>query len=246
MPEWYLQWSAEYGAMFGMNRTDDGPTFASWWKVFCAKQCTYQELEQAMLSIAGDKEIPKWRQEHLEAINKQIARIRHEATIGLIRGNADDTPNKSTCERCGDTGMIVVPHPRFVVEGVWLQNGSYKPTAAVVCTCYRGRKIVEAQATKPMDGRCMTVGEYEEHIPRELWAALMSGKSNADREASNAMASSRDADKTLGALTGSRLSKREKKDLDTVADGAAKTVLQQVAAALPSTKPKSQGSRCPF
>lgn len=202
MPEWYVAWAAEYGAMFGMDRAEHGAMFEAWWKVFALRQYTHQELERATLSIAGRSVPLKWRDDHLAEINATIGRIRtSDATAAATAKFEAELGAKSCCEKCSDTGMVIVPHPRFVTHGVWEFKGTTQPTAAVVCPCYRGRAIVEAQMAKARDKRHMTLAEYEQQIPREIWTRFLTNRDVAKREAILATNATRDVDRTAGPLS---------------------------------------------
>lgn len=90
--------------------------------------------------------------------------------------------NDSVCELCGGAAMVSVPHPAFIEGGEWCFNGTYQPTAAVLCSCGLGRKIAESQGGEVAANRMMTLAEYESHVPRDLWRSLFADKHKRDLE----------------------------------------------------------------
>lgn len=80
---------------------------------------------------------------------------------------------KSVCELCFDTRMVIVPHPRFVQLGQWVKHGSNRPTAAVICTCRLAVHLREANLGAEKKDRQMTLTEYETFVSREYWKSLI-------------------------------------------------------------------------
>ena len=81
----------------------------------------------------------------------------------VTHGFSDETHN---CTECRDTGVLIVPHPRSVFDGVWRSydpvHGKAKYKIAVACVS------CQAATTKSLNINDLTT--YEEDVPnwREL------------------------------------------------------------------------------
>lgn len=201
MADWYAQWSARHAAMFGMTRLEDAETFAAWRSTFIARGYTFQELTHTTNVIAARTEPLAWRDDHLAEINRIIRDMRQ----AVIRNESNEaaTAKESKCELCADSGMVIVPHPQFVIDGEWTRNGNSQPTCAVVCSCFRGRRIGEQQAEMFNGKRSkmqLTLEAYEDRVPRYLWKNLYDQQRLAFIASTRAEATSKAQDKQLGRL----------------------------------------------
>lgn len=170
MSEWYTKWAARHAAMFGMSRAEDATTFSAWRSLFMSKSYTEQELNHATNVIAARPEPLAWRDHHLAAINSAIRELRQ---VAIRRENNEvSTEEKPKCAYCSDSGCVIVPHPRFVFNGSWVTYCGGKPTSAVICSCYRGRRIRDYEQESGREKKQMTIEEYERRIPRDLWQNL--------------------------------------------------------------------------
>lgn len=117
------------------------------------------------------RDYPSWRPDHLKA----LVGILHELDAERAAEGSDRPADVlGTCDRCGGTGRVTVPHPRCLREGRWLplrltRGGSaVYYTCAVTCTCALGRWY-QQRATVRRDGQTrgqMGLEEYTTLNPR--------------------------------------------------------------------------------
>jgi hypothetical protein len=170
--EWYVEWAKEYLRLFGIATNENLTTLTLWGRSFCAMQFTYGEMKlaEAIVRNLPKETAPARVGDHYYAIksavtsSREMTRQKIETTV-----SADD---KGRCSDCGESGFIIVPHPKFCTAMEWRPNGNSRhgdpifPTAAVLCRCWKGRKFDERQAQDRLDGKtvCMPVTTYEETV----------------------------------------------------------------------------------
>lgn len=155
----YHEWAMGHVYAFGLG--ESGETMASaWFSIFNGFGYTIAELRAATLAMA--KEPPQFPSEHLQRINESVAAGRQVESRRQWAGEL------GTCVVCNDGGYVVVPHPRYVVNGQWTE----RHTAAVVCGCWRGRRIMERNKNRREAGKDgdvvkppMLLSEYERLNP---------------------------------------------------------------------------------
>lgn len=180
----YESWVEDYASTFGFPESDL-PILVKWSEHFEAAGYTADELIAATRVIALDPAPPKFRADHLGAINQHVRAGRQTR----IRRVVPDESEVGECVDCGDTGTVCdMPHPRFVTAGQW--DGT---TCAVTCHCFAGRRIRQAweslTAQQQSDRKPPSIGwdEYGHKVPnwRALveWSAGVRAKAQAAREA---------------------------------------------------------------
>lgn len=192
MSDWFRQWADRHAAIFGLTSPQDLEMFAAWRGAFVSAGFTFSELNAATDWMVKQS-APEFRNEHLKMIQTFIRQRRDEQR--RFEQQTAAPMGKSYCSLCGGTGMVVVPHPRFVIDGEWTMNSSYQPTAAVSCLCEVGKRIEQAQFNKERNQKLMSLGLYETRIPRGLWTALLHHKSKAAGANKKAEEATRAADK---------------------------------------------------
>jgi hypothetical protein len=196
-------WKTRYAPPFGMVSDVDEVMFDSWFDIFVHAGYTIAELDEARLALHLAP--PKNRWEHLESIHRTVTQLRKDAERKRRAEIAPDGSEVGTCVDCGDTGWVTVPHPIHVTGGEWVGHGqySYRPTAAVVCRCYRGRRVMDGyDGLQPKDrdriARPMTLEQYQRSAPG--WRGMLRRHEDEQVAAARAAQRSQDADKRLGSL----------------------------------------------
>jgi hypothetical protein len=162
----YEAWGESYSGIFGLTNPGDLLMVAAWEDVFDYAGYTLSELEAAKKSLATHGGVIK-REEHLDAIQRWIREQRQEALAREQK--AEERYDRGTCIHCGNTGWVIVPHPKQIRDGQWLGTA----TATVTCSCWMGQRIDKTyrgpREEKPKDMRDlplpMTLAFYQEHNP---------------------------------------------------------------------------------
>lgn len=136
--EQWNKWAARHAATFGLTSDGDAVMFAAWREVFSRAGYAIEELHEAtdFISVTNP---PRWRNEHLAAINRRINERRRAMMLH----------NQAQAERegaeahalCDGTGRVYVPHLSCVIDGNWTHPWY---TTTVLCTCQRGTRIRES------------------------------------------------------------------------------------------------------
>lgn len=189
----YADWAKKYVTTFGMDKPSDLHMAALWEPSFEASGYSIQELDYALLEIARNP--PEYRTEHLRKIHESIGERRRRDANERQR-DLDAINGFEGCSLCGDTGIVVVPHLRFVQDGTWTvyPGRAWKPIFGVSCTCEQGRRV----ATCPRKTMLMGLEKYESVNPGwqkqiEIEKAAMDSVARASRVAE-------ELDQTLGPL----------------------------------------------
>lgn len=202
--EEFVAWASRHAAVFGLFADGDSAMFAAWHDEFRMAGFDVADLHAATNHMA-QVEAPKFRSDHLVIIQRIVGDRRREAALKQQKAVEFDS-GKSVCVLCGDTGAVAVPHPRFVLCGEWQFHGNAQITAAVLCFCWRGRRIGEAQKAWHPDlvrargGQQMTLEQYEQRIPRETWESLMRDQRERQKAARRARQVTKEIDKQCGAI----------------------------------------------
>lgn len=154
----YIEWARKHGVRFGFL-DNDLAMLGEWFEVFSLD--TLANLREASNRLL--RRPPGFPREHLAALLDALRVLKAERFDAETRDLADD---RGTCDRCGGSGRVVVPHPKSIRKGEWvpLQRTSSGRanyyTAAVACRCSLGRWHIEhnKRSLLPLD-------EYEEINP---------------------------------------------------------------------------------
>lgn len=148
-------WVKRHAVMFALTSPNYGEMFAEWRIAFEYAGYSARELDDATTWLAAN-DAPRWPVDHLNAIRRRVGDVRRQEA----RSNAELSATATECQVCRGCGWVRVPHPKDMLDGVWMTNY----LAAVVCDkCERGRRV---QASFPTDGRRqMSLTEYEQKVP---------------------------------------------------------------------------------
>jgi hypothetical protein len=119
--------------------------------------------ELAAASEAAILQPPRYASGWAAALAEQLRLCRGKA------GALSPFGERGTCTRCGNTGVVIVPHPRVYVRP--------KPwyTLGVGCRCAAGRRWYDAVSAYLADrrgGKALTLDRYEELYRRD-WAETL-------------------------------------------------------------------------
>jgi hypothetical protein len=199
----YVEWAERYATLFGFDRDTDVRMLAAWEQVFDVGRVSAGELEAATQAVA--QKAPRFRSDHLLALQGAIRDARL-ANWRAEREREEAMVEEMRCVLCGWTGWVVVPHPGCIEDGVWMPHrGDGYYTAAVLCVCTRGRKILDGllAAAEEQRGKRkvlmpMRLTDYERRCPH--WQAQMEVRAKQVREERNAVARAVELDKAMGPL----------------------------------------------
>lgn len=181
MADWFDQWAARHGTTFGISSDADAATMRTWKRVFEASDYTVAELNAATDTIAVQSQriagasarfLGKMMA-HLEAIRSCIAEAR---TIDYRRDVDHQREDRGTCNLCGGTGRVVVPHLDCIANGQWVPvRVTRRPvgslyTCAVLCSCDLGHWFgdrSEVQRGTLKGSRMLSIYDYAKRNP--MW-----------------------------------------------------------------------------
>lgn len=186
-PDDYDRWVTYHSTLFGFEKDRDLAMLDAWGSLFRGAGYKPAELFEASNQLALNAP-PKWRSEHLAAIQDRIKARRIEAMAAA----AKEELSWPSCEICGGCGMAIVPLLRFVQDGKWI---SWQ-TCAVFCRCVRGqREFGHCQAAKK---RTLTLAEYESRNPD--WFVQVEERRQMELAQAKARDQTAAADRTYGPL----------------------------------------------
>ena len=182
---WFGEWVKHHATVFGLHAEADVMTLLSWEPLFVAAGYTSGDLHAATDWLAVNAP-PKFRTEHLGAIQSRIRDTRAVAYRAEMNAGGED---RGTCTLCGGTGRVVVPHVAGVRDGQWVpidaaRGGASYYTMAVLCRCALGAWVLahnEEHLRERVPGkRLVTLGEYEQRNPR--WRVQREQRRREQRE----------------------------------------------------------------
>ena len=198
----HLDWSKYHAKAFGMRTDHEAEMTATWAVAFERAGYSVAELFAATNWMLTES-APRFREQHLDMIQKRIASQRsnahRESVLAAQRGD-----EQSRCIHCDNVGLVVVPHPAFYVDGRW---STPWPTAAVTCLCMKGEKSKrDAEDRKaPM----MTLAAYE--VSHHDWQEQMTERENTRAAMQEARQHTRYVDGSLGSVLGDVIKKQAAK-----------------------------------
>src|ERR1043166_8865921 len=192
-PKEYRDWAAKYCAAFGLDRDSDKAMVQTWQKIFEDLGYSVPELEKALTAIARNP--PKFRSEHLSAINQAINCERQRLVYESMEVEAA-IDEFEQCKQCSSAGWVFVPHPRFLKDGEWIYGpgGRSKPLCTVTCGCQVGQRLAGIPRTK----KAMSLESYEELNPE--WREQIEIHEAGKKALREAQAAANAGDKSLGEL----------------------------------------------
>lgn len=142
--------------------------------IFCETwQATAEELGTCTTRLVEKRRVPKFGNEHAEALGNELHHLRLERAESRRPDPAQETPigeppTGPDCAWCGDKGLVVVPMPKCVLQprhappAICFAPGTRQvQTGVVLCDlpdCLAGRRVRDAEAK--MDRRRMALTRY--------------------------------------------------------------------------------------
>lgn len=160
--DWFTDWAVHHAIAFSMHAGQHAETIASWRDGFLAGGYTPEELYAATTHMIAYR-CPAKPWDHLQEIQAFVQARRAQA-----RRAQSNTPSngkdRGRCEKCCDSGWVIVPHPAFVRNGEWTPHSNGFPTAAVTCSCHAGvrTRTPGADNSKALP---MSLAEFEQICP---------------------------------------------------------------------------------
>lgn len=140
MDDWYGWWVAVY-----VKATGSGPEVAGVLvenrEVFLERwAATREELEECSDRLVVNGRVPRWPNEHTNALHGELVRLREERA-GASRPFAPGDFPPADCPACGGYGYATVPHKHCMDRGEYVpaKLSGRRMTQAVVCDCPAGR-----------------------------------------------------------------------------------------------------------
>jgi hypothetical protein len=187
--EEFMKWAARYCAIFLQDVAKIAPTLGEWRLVFADDRFTYDELNNALSSIA--KNAPEDRWQHLRRLTNAVRESRMIERRAELTETEKRAEQHGECTLCKGSGYVTVPNPKCINDhGQFVPyrntgggNGVYYE-CAVYCRCGLGRFLDDNQAAywdrkakeRGRECRPMDLEKYERFNPN--WRAQM-----AEREA---------------------------------------------------------------
>lgn len=190
----YTAWIKHHRSLFQLTTEDDARMFGSWRPLLL-------EFHQADL-IAGSNWIAvnkpdEFRTKHLRML-LDFVRAKH-AKLRAAELESQHADGAVECPLCRGDGLVLVPHPAYVRDGVWYPHGLSRVTAAVFCFCNRGTVRYQGVIQAHSQGRCkrpMTITAYEVRVPH--WPQLLVEEENRLRDTRVAIEEADSADRRHG------------------------------------------------
>lgn len=181
--DWYFQWAGNHLDTFGLGGNDAAQRAVIAWKPFFASlRYTADELAGATEVMARNP--PKWISDHMCAIHDAIRSRRDRLARTGGECLPGDDGDRGECADCGNTGLVVVPHPKSIQHGVWVD----RHTTAAYCRCRHGRWKADAWDRLPADAkdRCggplWSVEAYQAQVCPD-WRQLVREREAAEADA---------------------------------------------------------------
>jgi hypothetical protein len=136
----YQEWAVSYATLFGLDRESDLRMVQAWEAAFESNRASAAELRAAAETVA--RAPPRWRSDHLIALQAAIREGRLSAWRQQ-REQEEAMVEEMRCVLCAWTGWVIVPHPEHIQAGRWVPHRGDYYTAAVLCICSRGTRILD-------------------------------------------------------------------------------------------------------
>ena len=129
MAEWFTDWMAEHKARSAWGPDRDAMMW-DWEVEFDGRGVNEHEADSASRWLMAN-DPPMMAKHHLAALLARIRQQRNE--VGSRPAGAHEF---GACAVCGESGMVMVPHPRAISDGEWLRPWY---SLAAWCNCGLGR-----------------------------------------------------------------------------------------------------------
>lgn len=116
---------------------------------------TQAELGEITARLVRERRVPKFANEHTDAIGNELRGVRSEARPATLPPPGDFAPD---CPACGGSGLATIPIRACVMGGRIVLNPKTQrvDTGAVLCDrpgCLPGQRAVDDEGRRPLDER---------------------------------------------------------------------------------------------
>lgn len=149
-----------------------------WWRAFAAFGFVQSDFVGAIQRIITAAETPRWPNEHLAAIKRELFAARDQRARAALVKTATAGASGPRCSLCDWTTWVIVPHPSCVAGGRWLPPFH---TCAVACLkCGPGQRAFEALGKLKEPKHPLTLESYEWKF-NPAWREQMAAREEAVR-----------------------------------------------------------------
>ena len=160
----FQEWASRHCTIFGLFDPRQMEMVKLWRPIFEGAGFVADDLNAATDRLATNAP-PKYPADHREALLQQLRAQRAVA----LRKEEDEQPDRGRCVLCGGSGLVTVPDLRGVRAGQWVGvlfcGRAQFYTAAVTCSCYRGRSI----RCTSRDGKELTLSLADYEMANPGW-----------------------------------------------------------------------------
>lgn len=129
----WTAWVSEHAGLFGMTAPGDAELFRLWRQLLAG--FSLSELRAASLWLVAEApHNSRFRTNHVSALRSRITAQRSAAFRRELE-QLNLAAESDRCRLCQGVGLVWVPHPGCIVDGLWVYPW-YE--IVVACTCSRG------------------------------------------------------------------------------------------------------------
>lgn len=177
IPAWYSDWMKHHRTTFGLHTAEAVAALSAWWPAFQAMAVDARELTAATYAVLNAGPAPMRLSDHYQALRTALGLVRDTARGKADKARLEAGHDRGVCaDGCGDTGYVIVPHPKHCSGEGWRpshHNAAGNPvyvTAAVSCRCGVGRRTHERQQSAAIEDQgkadkvSLTLSAYEDRV----------------------------------------------------------------------------------
>lgn len=182
MEDWFPEWAQNHCTATGADAATmrmllvNREAFVDRW------HATPLELGEVTIRLVERGLVPKFANEHSDAIGLELVRLREESAERAVSRAGDFAPD---CPACSGSGVATIPHPRCVLKGTLVLHPDQRAvvTVGVLCDregCEAGRVAREKEGQRKDDRpRRPTLSQAERHHGCDLVAMLREHEASA-------------------------------------------------------------------
>lgn len=174
--DWFVSWIGSYIATTGADTNTATLLMSNRNVIVDHWRATLAELQECTTRLVVGMRVPKFPNEHTDAIGRELIRLRAER-----KARAQAAP-PADCRLCNGVGWVVVPHPSCVAHGQLATYHSTRGvyTVAVICTeCTTGRTALEAEGRRVAAASEAGLGRRPHRLTLDRYTALVHGADGA-------------------------------------------------------------------
>jgi hypothetical protein len=199
-PPWYVDWAARHATAFMLPLDWQRAAFL-YWPIFEQRHANREELDSGtreMQSVAPRKKDGGdfYPGDHLPWLVRYIGGVRNKA---VAKARMEYESTHGVCTECGDSGAILIPHPKHCRAGVWEMSHYHRRghkvwvTSTAACRCWIGRRAVDSARAR-QTAVPLSIEQFEAHVCPDWKRQMAAVQEEQEAETSTA----RRADAALG------------------------------------------------